>query len=173
MQCNEGARKTERKVELQKIVSRLEYPKGMAKLELESGSRWLVKSGTLTQITTRSDETILTFGKKFVKIPLYLYLFNDLLIITKMKSDDCYTVMHYCPRNLIDLTDDDSFITLPVRDTQGKHMIFVTLLENQEQKTVEFVRDRNLHIFEWTFINHLCSYFLPAAKATRRDGWKL
>lgn len=39
----------------------------------------------MTQLIWKTDEMKLTFGKKFHKLPLYLFLFNDLLVITKKK----------------------------------------------------------------------------------------
>lgn len=47
--------------------------------------RWLVRSGEMTQLVWKADELKLTFGKKFHKLPLYVFLFNDLLLITKKK----------------------------------------------------------------------------------------
>jgi hypothetical protein len=44
-----------------------------------------VRSGEMTQLIWKTDEMKLTFGRKFQKVPLYLFLFNDLLVITKKK----------------------------------------------------------------------------------------
>lgn len=54
--------------------------------------RWLVRSGEMTQLVWKTDELKLTFGKKFHKLPLHLFLFNDHLIITKKKGS-----VYMCP----------------------------------------------------------------------------
>lgn len=53
-------------------------------------------------------------------------------------SDNTYSVIQYCQRNLVELSTSD-IISLPVKDTHGRHLLFLTLLENQDEKTVEFV----------------------------------
>ncbi|CAH1646295.1 unnamed protein product [Spodoptera littoralis] len=54
---------------------------------LKKPVRWLVRSGEMTQLIWKSDELKLTFGKKFHKVPLHLFLFNDLLVIAKKKGE--------------------------------------------------------------------------------------
>lgn len=77
----------ERKTEMKKIASQLEFAKNVTPFDIiNNDSRWLVRSGSLTHMTLRTDETILTtFGKRFNKITLHLFLFNDLLLVTKPK----------------------------------------------------------------------------------------
>ncbi|KAH0819327.1 hypothetical protein GEV33_003464 [Tenebrio molitor] len=84
-QCNEGARRKERENEMRKIITQLEFGKGVPPVEIISEGRWLIRSGSVTHMQQRSDEIKLTFGKRFVKITLHLFLFNDLLIVTKPK----------------------------------------------------------------------------------------
>lgn len=43
-------------------------------------------------------------------------------------------------RNMVDLTNTDSLVSLPFKDSQGKNLLFLTILENQDGKTIEFVR---------------------------------
>lgn len=139
-QCNEAARTMERKIEMQKIANELEFSKNVTPIPIADGKRWLVRSGLLTHMTLRTDETILTtFGKRFNKVPLYLFLFNDLLLVTKLKGDDVYVVVHYCMRNMVDLTSTETLASLPFKDSQGRNLLFLTILENQDGKTVEFV----------------------------------
>ncbi|GLV44514.1 Ephexin [Carabus blaptoides fortunei] len=144
MRCNEGARNVERQVETARIVRLLEYPSHIQPIQLTG--RYLVRSGELTQLVTRNDEVKLTFGKKFTKIPLTLYLFEDVLLVTRKKNnssnEDYFTVLHHCPRNFVELTTsstDNSVLTLPVKDVQGRHLLFLTMLENQERRTVEMM----------------------------------
>ncbi|KAJ3642091.1 hypothetical protein Zmor_024907 [Zophobas morio] len=138
-QCNEGARRIERETEMKKIVTQLEFAKGVPPIEIISENRWLIRSGMVTHMQQRTDEIKLTFGKRFAKINLYLILFNDLLLVTKPKSENLYTVIHYCSRNLVELNSTDAVLTLPVKDAQSRHLLFLTILENQNEKTVEFL----------------------------------
>lgn len=85
MQCNEGARQMERKIEMQKIQSQIEFGKNMMPISLIKDSRWLVRSGQVNQMLNRGDDVKLTFGKRFTKVPLVLFLFNDILLICKNK----------------------------------------------------------------------------------------
>lgn len=75
----------ERETEIKKIASQLEFPRSIPLIKLTADSRWLVKSGPLTQMIPRTDDLKLTFGKRFSKISLNLFLFNDLLLVTKSK----------------------------------------------------------------------------------------
>lgn len=75
----------ERETEMRKIASQLEWGKGVKPISIVSKSRYLVRSGALTDMSHRNDETILTFGKRFTKSTLYIFLFNDLLLVTKFK----------------------------------------------------------------------------------------
>lgn len=85
LQCNEAARKMEQKMEMKKIESQLEFGKGVPQIQIARSDRWLVRSGYLVHLTVRTDETILTFGKRFTKVPLHLFLFDDLLVVAKSK----------------------------------------------------------------------------------------
>lgn len=85
-QCNDAARRMVQKVEMEKIASQLEFPKGVPPFEVVMHSRWLVRSGPLTWMQNRGEDVKLTFGKRFSKVPLYLFLFNDMLVITKCKK---------------------------------------------------------------------------------------
>lgn len=87
MRCNEGARNVERLVETARIARLLEYPAHIPPVQLTGVSnRYLIRSGELTQLVTRNDEVKLTFGKKFTKIPLTLFLFEDILLVTRKKK---------------------------------------------------------------------------------------
>ncbi|KAL9845200.1 rho guanine nucleotide exchange factor 26 isoform 2-T2 [Geothlypis trichas] len=61
---------------------------------LVSSSRWLVKRGELTAYV---EDTGL-FSKRTSKQQVYFFLFNDVLIITKKKSEESYTVTEYSRR---------------------------------------------------------------------------
>lgn len=82
-QCNEAARKKEREVELVKTSNTLHFPMEVNYVDIIADNRWLLRSGTLTCLQPRNDEGKVTFSKKFNKLPLTLYLFNDMFLVTK------------------------------------------------------------------------------------------
>lgn len=55
-------------------------------------------------------------------------------------SDDSFVVIHYCYRSFIQVSVHDTISSLPTKDTQGRNLLFLTILENHEGKTVEMVR---------------------------------
>ncbi|XP_056354674.1 rho guanine nucleotide exchange factor 26-like [Oenanthe melanoleuca] len=90
--CNEGARRMERTEMMYTINSQLEFK--IKPFPLVSSSRWLVKRGELTAYV---EDTGL-FSKRTSKQQVYFFLFNDVLIITKKKSEDSYAVSGYSLR---------------------------------------------------------------------------
>lgn len=114
MRCNEGAREAERLAEVQRIAKQLEYPPNKSPIifaalqpNIQNNNnnksnnsnsfivkRWLVRSGDLTQLTAKgtkvNDDSIpltkLTFGKRFTKLPISLFLFEDMLIVARKKT---------------------------------------------------------------------------------------
>nr|XP_041573968.1 rho guanine nucleotide exchange factor 26 [Taeniopygia guttata] len=90
--CNEGARKMERTEMMYTINSQLEFK--IKPFPLVSSSRWLVKRGELTAYV---EDTGL-FSKRTSKQQVYFFLFNDVLIITKKKSEESYNVTEYSLR---------------------------------------------------------------------------
>ncbi|XP_066181748.1 rho guanine nucleotide exchange factor 26 [Sylvia atricapilla] len=90
--CNEGARKMERTEMMYTINSQLEFK--IKPFPLVSSSRWLLKRGELTAYV---EDTGL-FSKRTSKQQVYFFLFNDVLIITKKKSEDSYNVTEYALR---------------------------------------------------------------------------
>jgi len=57
-------------------------------------------------------------------------------------GDECYVVIDYCPRNLVQMTSAEWVTCLPLRFTSdgGHNLVLLTMLENHEKKTVEMVR---------------------------------
>nr|CAD7569274.1 unnamed protein product [Timema californicum] len=140
-ECNEGARRMERMEEILILNRQLEFSREVKAVPIISSSRWLIKKGEVTHIVWRGDEGKLTFGKKFSKAGIYVFLFTDMLIVTKKKSDDCYLVTDYCPRNLVQITVAEDLPHLPVKFTLdgSKHLMLLTMLQNHERKTIEMV----------------------------------
>ncbi|XP_037890438.1 ephexin-1 isoform X3 [Glossina fuscipes] len=150
-QCNDAANRCEQAYELEKISRQLEFnavlirplaiaPAGVA--APGSKPRYLVKKGELTQLIWRGDEAKLTFGKKFTKSNVYAFLFSDLLVLTKRKGEENFSVFDYCPRSMLTIASGDSLPQLPTKDLNSqssKNLILMTLLENHERKTVELI----------------------------------
>lgn len=124
---------------MQTIVHRIEFGSNKPKFDLMSEGRWLIKSGPVTQMLARGDDGKLTFGRKLIKKSLFLFLFNDLFIVSKRQaSGDTYSVLHYCPRNIIEVNVDIQ-PNLPIKESANRHLIFLTILENQQEKLIEIL----------------------------------
>uniref|UniRef100_A0A1Q3G0Y3 Putative guanine nucleotide exchange factor tim n=1 Tax=Culex tarsalis TaxID=7177 RepID=A0A1Q3G0Y3_CULTA len=148
-QCNDAAHRSEQMYEMETISRNIEFPTHIRPLAIvpcgigSPGSviRKLEKRGELVHLMWRGDDAKLTFGKKFSKSSIYAFLFTDLLVLTKKKSDETYLVTDYCPRALLTVNSGDIVPQLPTKEMQaiGKHLIIMTLLENHEGKTVEMI----------------------------------
>ncbi|KAM9116234.1 rho guanine nucleotide exchange factor 16 [Pangshura tecta] len=89
--CNEGAHTMERTEQMYTLQKQLEFGK-IKPFPLISASRWLLKRGELS-LSHSEDAGI--FRKGFGRTNCYLFLFNDVLIVTKKKSEESYTVTDY------------------------------------------------------------------------------
>uniref|UniRef100_A0A672L382 Rho guanine nucleotide exchange factor 16-like n=1 Tax=Sinocyclocheilus grahami TaxID=75366 RepID=A0A672L382_SINGR len=81
--CNDGARRMERTEQMYTIQKQMEFGK-IKPFPLVSSSRWLKKSGELAVYT----DDLSIFRKAFSYKSYYLFLFNDVLIVTKKKRSD-------------------------------------------------------------------------------------
>ncbi|CAB1444034.1 unnamed protein product [Pleuronectes platessa] len=93
--CNEGARTMERTEMMYTINSQLAFK--IKPFPLVSSSRWMVKRGELTAFV--EDNGI--FLKRTQRQQVYFFLFNDVLIVTRKKSEESYTVIDYALRDQI------------------------------------------------------------------------
>ncbi|XP_045861900.1 rho guanine nucleotide exchange factor 16 isoform X2 [Meles meles] len=87
--CNEGAHKMERTEQMYTLHTQLDFGR-VKSLPLISASRWLLKRGELFVV----EETGL-FRKLASRPTCYLFLFNDVLVVTKKKSEDSFMVQDY------------------------------------------------------------------------------
>ncbi|XP_052418875.1 rho guanine nucleotide exchange factor 16 [Carassius gibelio] len=88
--CNDGARRMERTEQMYTIQKQMEFGK-IKHFPLVSSSRWLKKSGELAVYT----DDLSIFRKAISIKSCYLFLFNDVLIITRKKSEESYVVLDY------------------------------------------------------------------------------
>ncbi|KAG9348147.1 hypothetical protein JZ751_001882 [Albula glossodonta] len=84
---------------------------------LVSSSRWMVKRGELTAFVEENG----IFLKRTSRQQVYFFLFNDVLIVTRKKSEDSYTVIDYALRDQIWVghCQAEDLNLSPVRTTAG------------------------------------------------------
>uniref|UniRef100_A0A452U6F3 Rho guanine nucleotide exchange factor 26 n=1 Tax=Ursus maritimus TaxID=29073 RepID=A0A452U6F3_URSMA len=142
--CNEGARKMERTEMMYTINSQLEFK--IKPFPLVSSSRWLVKRGELTAYV---EDTVL-FSRRTSKQQVYFFLFNDVLIITKKKSEESYNVNDYSLRDqlLVESCDNEELNSSPgknsstmlySRQSSTSHLFTLTVLSNHASEKVEML----------------------------------
>nr|XP_020013945.1 rho guanine nucleotide exchange factor 16 [Castor canadensis] len=129
-QCNEGAHKMERTEQMYTLHTQLDFGK-VKSLPLISASRWLLKRGELFLV----EETGL-FRKIASRPTCYLFLFSDVLVVTKKKSEDSYVVQDYAQLDHVQVRKlEPSELSLPgggSRSSSVPHPFQVTLLRNSE-----------------------------------------
>ncbi|KAM5336371.1 rho guanine nucleotide exchange factor 26 [Glossophaga mutica] len=142
--CNEGARKMERTEMMYTINSQLEFK--IKPFPLVSSSRWLVKRGELTAYV---EDTVL-FSRRTSKQQVYFFLFNDVLIITKKKSEESYNVNDYALRDqlMVESCDNEELNSSPgknsstmlySRQNSASHLFTLTVLSNHASEKVEML----------------------------------
>lgn len=140
LDCNDGARKMGRMQEMLHISRILEF-KDCKAVPLISSSRWLVKRGELVKVTF-DLQSKRTFGRtaRYSKTPLHLFLFTDLLLITKKKGEDYFSVVDHCPRNLVQTTSLGEGMAVPARLPDCcRHLFQMTILQNHAGRMVEML----------------------------------
>uniref|UniRef100_A0A8C9QQP4 Rho guanine nucleotide exchange factor 16 n=1 Tax=Spermophilus dauricus TaxID=99837 RepID=A0A8C9QQP4_SPEDA len=129
-QCNEGAHTMQRTEQMYTLHTQLDFSK-VKSLPLISASRWLLKRGELFLV----EETGL-FRKLASRPTCYLFLFSDVLVVTKKKSEDSYAVQDYAQMDHIQVRKlEPSEASLPGggnRSSSVPHPFQVTLLLNSE-----------------------------------------
>ncbi|XP_068137008.1 rho guanine nucleotide exchange factor 26 [Hyperolius riggenbachi] len=142
--CNEGARKMERMEMMVTINSQLEFK--IKPFPLVSSSRWLMKRGELTSYV--EDTGI--FSKRTTKQQVYFFLFNDVLIITKKKSDESHNVTDYTMLDQlhVEQCDNEDPTTTPLknstpilysRQSSATHLFTLTIHSNHAGDEVEML----------------------------------
>ncbi|XP_061041074.1 rho guanine nucleotide exchange factor 16 isoform X2 [Eubalaena glacialis] len=129
-QCNEGAHKMERTEQMYTLHTQLDFSK-VKSLPLISASRWLLKRGELFMV----EETGL-FRKLASRPTCYLFLFNDVLVVTKKKSEDSFVVQDYAQLDHIQVQKmEASEASLPGGGNRSSFVPYafqLTLLHNSE-----------------------------------------
>lgn len=95
-QCNKDVGKMKQMEELIEISKMLDFERLKA-IPVISETRFLEKKGELQEMS--KSKTFVNMRAKFS--PVYLFLFNDQLLITIKKSSDRYVVVDYTHRSLV------------------------------------------------------------------------
>ncbi|XP_031469276.1 rho guanine nucleotide exchange factor 16 isoform X1 [Phasianus colchicus] len=131
--CNEGARAMERTEQLYTLQKQLEFGKKKP-FPLISASRWLLKRGELYLLSSEEGGI---FRKGSGRV-CHLFLFNDVLIITKKKSEESYTVMNYA---MLDQVSVEKMETTeppsPPPGRPGGHLLRVAMERDSEGRREE------------------------------------
>ncbi|KAJ8260041.1 hypothetical protein GJAV_G00176400 [Gymnothorax javanicus] len=101
--CNEGAHTMERTEQMYTIQKQMDFGK-IKPFPLISASRWLQKRGDLIVCT----EELGMFWKTFSTRSNHLFLFNDVLILTRKKSEESYVVMDYATLENVEVEPEES-----------------------------------------------------------------
>nr|XP_057936589.1 ephexin-1 [Doryrhamphus excisus] len=129
-ECNEGVRKMSRTEELISIEKTLEFKS--KSVPIISHSRWLLKKGEV-QLMAGPKSTRTMRSRKLYQ-PVFLFLFNNLLLVTKPSSSgDKFQVLDSCMRSMLRTEDQED---------QGQvlaNVFHLKLLENQEDRQVDYM----------------------------------
>ncbi|XP_069730583.1 rho guanine nucleotide exchange factor 16 [Phaenicophaeus curvirostris] len=143
--CNEGARAMERTEQMYTLQKQLGFGKKKP-FPLISASRWLLKRGELYLLLSEEAGIFRRGAGRLC----YLFLFNDVLIITKKKSEESYTVMNYATLDQITVekienTDppspppSKSGSSSTTRGVAGGHLLRVVMEKDSEGRREEIV----------------------------------
>uniref|UniRef100_A0A914GX48 Rho guanine nucleotide exchange factor 26 n=1 Tax=Globodera rostochiensis TaxID=31243 RepID=A0A914GX48_GLORO len=136
--CNEGARKMERTEQLLEIDSKIVYRGSeLRRVPLVSSGRYVVKSGRLLQFVERRAASTLKMRH------LMLFLFSDLLLITKGRPNGTFACKDYALRRFVvaePLEANDARVP-PRASGSGcsLHLILCTLVQNAWGNQVELL----------------------------------
>ncbi|KAM9279561.1 ephexin-1 [Morus bassanus] len=127
--CNEGVRKMSRTEQMISIQKKLEFK--IKSVPIISHSRWLLKQGELQQMNGPKTSRTLRTKKLFREI--YLFLFNDLLVICRQMPGDKYQVFDSAPRGLLRVEE---------LEDQGQslaNVFILRLLENADDREASYM----------------------------------
>ncbi|KAJ6669162.1 hypothetical protein lerEdw1_007971 [Lerista edwardsae] len=127
--CNEGVRKMSRTEQMISIQKKLEFK--IKSVPIISHSRWLLKQGELQQMNGPKTSRTLRTKKLFREI--YLFLFNDLLVLCRQISGDKYQVFDSASRGLLRVEE---------LEDQGQslaNVFILRLLENADDREVSYM----------------------------------
>ncbi|XP_023258616.1 rho guanine nucleotide exchange factor 15-like [Seriola lalandi dorsalis] len=143
-ECNTQVGKMRQMEELIHVSQTLEFDKLKA-IPIISQTRFLEKKGELQEMS--KGGTLFNMRAKF--IPVYLFLFNDLLIIAAKKGAERFVVLDHAHRSLVQVQPVDE------SGSSGgpyEHCFNLTLLENHQGRIMErlFKAPSQSDMHRWT-----------------------
>ncbi|KAK6104181.1 RhoGEF domain family protein [Brugia pahangi] len=142
--CNEGARHMERTEQLLEIERRLVYKSSdLRRIPLVSSGRYLVKRGSLICLNEKRSKKLLNTRQQFQSI--YIFLFNDIIMLTKKKVNGTYICKDYSARRFVDIepveVNDPKLLQSVTAHIPLKkpHLFICTLMHNAVGKQVELL----------------------------------
>lgn len=130
--CNDGARRMERTEQMYTIQKQMEFGR-IKPFPLVSSSRWLKKRGELAVCTEE-----LSIWRAFSTRSYYLFLFNDVLIVTKKKSEESFVVMDYATSENVEVEigeDADGRMSPPSKNSN--YLSFKLLMSKNSEGRAE------------------------------------
>ncbi|XP_075906808.1 rho guanine nucleotide exchange factor 19 isoform X2 [Nelusetta ayraudi] len=122
-ECNTQVGKMRQMEELISISQTLEFDKLKA-IPIISQTRFLEKKGELQELAKGAT----LFNTRFKFVPIYLFLFNDLLIIAAKKGTERFLVLDHAHRSLVQVQSMDG---------TSENCFSLTLLENHHGRMTE------------------------------------
>uniref|UniRef100_A0A4W6G5I6 Rho guanine nucleotide exchange factor (GEF) 16 n=1 Tax=Lates calcarifer TaxID=8187 RepID=A0A4W6G5I6_LATCA len=166
--CNDGARRMERTEQMYTIQKQMDFGK-IKPFPLVSSSRWLKKRGELAICTEE-----LSIWRAFSNRSYYLFLFNDVLIVTKKKSEESFVVMDYATLENVEVEvveEAEGRTSSPAKGSSSHHLSFkLQMSKNSEGRSehISLVAENSLQ--ECSYRNW---FFLAWCYGERmRDGEK-
>ncbi|XP_045912148.1 rho guanine nucleotide exchange factor 16 [Micropterus dolomieu] len=132
--CNDGARRMERTEQMYTIQKQMDFGK-IKPFPLVSSSRWLKKRGELAVCTEE-----LSIWRAFSNRSYYLFLFNDVLIVTKKKSEESFVVMDYATLENVEVEfgeDAEGQTSPPSKNSSSHYLSFKLLMSRNSDGRAE------------------------------------
>uniref|UniRef100_A0A8C5GXV0 Rho guanine nucleotide exchange factor 16-like n=1 Tax=Gouania willdenowi TaxID=441366 RepID=A0A8C5GXV0_GOUWI len=164
--CNDGARRMERTEQMYTIQKQMDFGK-IKPFPLISASRWLKKSGEVTVSTE-----VLSIWRAFSTRSYYLFLFNDVLIVTKKKSEESFVVQDYATLENVEVEVGED---AEERMSPGKSTSYLTfrllMSKNSENRAeqIDLVAESRVDRARWivALTKHKQDFSLPQYEATK------
>ncbi|XP_008411714.1 rho guanine nucleotide exchange factor 16 [Poecilia reticulata] len=146
-ECNDGARRMERTEQMYTIQKQMDFGK-IKPFPLVSASRWLKKRG---ELAVSSEE--LSIWRAFTNRSYYLFLFNDVLIVTKKKSEESFVVLDYATLDnvQVEFGEDADVRTSPSKGNSNYLSFKLRMSKNSEGKLeqISLVADSRVDRARW------------------------
>ncbi|KAM9752763.1 rho guanine nucleotide exchange factor 16 isoform 1-T2 [Menidia menidia] len=130
--CNDGARRMERTEQMYTIQKQMDFGK-IKPFPLVSASRWIKKRG---ELAISAEE--LSIWRAFSNKSYYLFLFNDVLIVTRKKSEESFVVLDYDMLENVQVEvgeDAEGRMSPPAKNSTGHLSFKLRMSKNSEGRS--------------------------------------